>query len=287
MSLTGTRRRKKSRSYEILVIPQGDGAGTKSLKAGTNQFVLWGTLAFVAFFLIFLLLFRYTPLGTLAGVDRFGDDSRRQRDEATAARIESLAEEIGVLKSYNLQLRKALGERSGGEASQTESAEKKTEPVVTHADDQSQTTGENFSQPASTRPAMNTEGLKATFPLFNPVQGAVTQRFEPDTKHIGLDFAAKEGTPVFAAAQGYILFSGWTFEFGNMIILSHGSGYVTVYKHNSSLLKATGSMVRRGDLIALVGKTGSTSKGPHLHFEVWKDGVPQDPERFLLTGRES
>ena len=79
------------------------------------------------------------------------------------------------------------------------------------------------------------------------------------------------------------MFAGWTFEDGNVVMLSHGSGYLTVYKHNSSLLKSTGSLVKRGEVIALVGSTGITSTGPHLHFEVLKDGLPQNPQEFLLT----
>jgi murein DD-endopeptidase MepM/ murein hydrolase activator NlpD len=69
---------------------------------------------------------------------------------------------------------------------------------------------------------------------------------------------------------------------GHTLILSHGSGYLTVYKHNQMLLKTTRSAVKRGEPIALLGTTGKSSEGPHLHFEVWNDGVPQDPNRYLL-----
>jgi murein DD-endopeptidase MepM/ murein hydrolase activator NlpD len=82
-----------------------------------------------------------------------------------------------------------------------------------------------------------------------------------------------------------VLFSGWTYDDGNVIILSHGGGVITVYKHNSSLLKSVGSMTKRGDVIALVGNTGRTSKGPHVHFEALKDGVPHDPLQFLLRAK--
>ncbi len=68
-----------------------------------------------------------------------------------------------------------------------------------------------------------------------------------------------------------------------MLIISHGGGYLTVYKHNKSLLKAARAFVERGEPVALIGTSGKTSRGPHLHFEVWKDGVPQDPDEFLLT----
>jgi murein DD-endopeptidase MepM/ murein hydrolase activator NlpD len=124
---------------------------------------------------------------------------------------------------------------------------------------------------------------KSRFPLMVPADGFVTQGFDPQSNHFGMDFAGKRGTPVFAAADGHILFSGWTYDDGNILIIAHGGGYVTVYKHNQTLLKTVQNRVSRGEPIALLGTSGRTSLGPHLHFEVWKDGIPQDPNEYLLT----
>jgi murein DD-endopeptidase MepM/ murein hydrolase activator NlpD len=68
-----------------------------------------------------------------------------------------------------------------------------------------------------------------------------------------------------------------------MLIVSHGGGYLTVYKHNQSLLAGMQAVVKRGEPIAMLGTSGKTSLGPHLHFEVWKDGRPQDPEGFFFS----
>ena len=86
-----------------------------------------------------------------------------------------------------------------------------------------------------------------------------------------------------AAADGYIVFSGWTYDDGNMVIISHGGGYFTIYKHNQSLLKSANDFVKRGQPIALLGNSGNTSYGPHLHFELWKDGQPQNPDEYLIA----
>jgi murein DD-endopeptidase MepM/ murein hydrolase activator NlpD len=80
-----------------------------------------------------------------------------------------------------------------------------------------------------------------------------------------------------------VIFSGWTYDDGYMIMIGHGSGYQTSYKHNEALLKEIGARVRRGEPIALLGSSGRTSSGPHLHFEVWKDAVPQDPKDYILA----
>jgi murein DD-endopeptidase MepM/ murein hydrolase activator NlpD len=124
--------------------------------------------------------------------------------------------------------------------------------------------------------------FRAAFPLLVPTEGLVTQGFDPDHLHYGIDYATKTGTSVYAATDGYVVFSGWTYDDGNMIILSHGGGYLTVYKHNQLLLQTEHAFVKRGELIAESGSSGQTSSGPHLHFEVWKDGLPRNPEDFLL-----
>ena len=111
----------------------------------------------------------------------------------------------------------------------------------------------------------------------------MTQGFDADHRHYGIDYATKTGTPVYAATDGYVVFSGWTYDDGNMIILSHGGGYLTVYKHNQLLLRTEHAFVKRGEMIAESGSSGKTSSGPHLHFEVWKDGLPRDPQEFLLV----
>jgi murein DD-endopeptidase MepM/ murein hydrolase activator NlpD len=282
MAQQRAQRRTKSRSYEILIIPQGDGGHTRSIKASSTQLALWGGAVCVAFFLIYFLLFRYTPLGIVVGADPSLRSAVDSVESETRRRVQALAEEVAVLRNYNIQLRKALGQPStdgaANEQRTTQEAARTPEPL-----------GEQFTEqltpptPAAMQVAANVEGLKASFPLFTPVAGVLTRGFEPAQRHFGIDLAAKQGTPVHAAAQGYVVFAGWTFEDGNVVMLSHGSGYLTVYKHNSSLLKSTGSLVKRGEVIALVGSTGITSTGPHLHFEVLKDGLPQNPQEFLLT----
>ena len=115
------------------------------------------------------------------------------------------------------------------------------------------------------------------------MEGFVTQGFDPSRNHFGIDIAAQRGTPVYAPGDGVVMFAGWTYEDGNMLIIAHGGGYATVYKHNQTLLKNTLNAVKRGEPIALLGSTGKTSAGHHLHFEVWRNGVPQDPNDFLLV----
>ena len=127
------------------------------------------------------------------------------------------------------------------------------------------------------------ESAESRLPLIMPAEGFISQMFDPGRGHFGMDVAARRGTPVVAPADGHVVFAGWTYEDGNLVIMAHGRGYMTVYKHNQSLLRGAQEFVRRGETIALLGTSGRTSQGPHLHFEVWRDGVPRDPRLYLIT----
>ncbi|HKJ68020.1 MAG TPA: M23 family metallopeptidase [bacterium] len=123
-------------------------------------------------------------------------------------------------------------------------------------------------------------------PSLPPVDGYVTQDFYNqavfyDDNHFGLDIIARRGEVVKAAAAGLVIFSNWTYQYGNIVIIDHGSGYITIYGHNQRNIVRERQWVERGEPIAFLGNTG-ISRGPHLHFEVWKDGQPRNPKDFIF-----
>lgn len=117
--------------------------------------------------------------------------------------------------------------------------------------------------------------------LFAPVKGSVTEKFSPKNKHYSVDVAVAKNTPVKAVQNGTVIFADWTPSTGNVIILRHNNGFMSAYKHAASLTASQGDVVRTGEVIALAGSTGDESTGVHLHFELWKDGYPIDPEQFI------
>ncbi len=127
------------------------------------------------------------------------------------------------------------------------------------------------------------EPSRAKVALIWPVKGRATSGFGPrgNRKHEGIDLAAPRGTPVLASATGKVAYSGNGMRgYGKVIVLKHANDLSTVYAHNSSLLVRMGDEVRQGQVIAKVGATGRAT-GPHLHFEIRRRGVPEDPRRFL------
>ena len=117
--------------------------------------------------------------------------------------------------------------------------------------------------------------------LYPPAIGPISQVYDAENKHFAVDIALKEYAPVMAVAHGTVIFSEWTVETGYVIIVKHDYGLLTVYKHNSSLEKKQGDLVKAGEVIAKAGDTGEFSTGWHLHFELWINGYAVDPLDFI------
>lgn len=301
MARTAKRHSRVPRDYEILVTSLGEGGLTRRFHASALTLTLLLVGAVVLTVLLTLGVLLFTPVAMVVPLpsplleEKYG---RQIRD--TQQRLTDLASEVLVLRDYNTQLRKALGEgapsedslrqqryptsllRSGagneGSSSSTRSLDVALDAVGTP-----ELPPAGLGQVTAATPVrMRAPRSPSRFPLLLPTEGYVSQGFDPERGHFGMDIAGKRGTPVYAAADGHVVFSGWTYEDGNVIILAHGGGLLTVYKHNQALLRSAQVSVERGDPIALLGTSGRTSLGPHLHFEVWMSGAPQDPAEFIL-----
>ena len=118
--------------------------------------------------------------------------------------------------------------------------------------------------------------------FFVPVQGLVTQSFNIEEEHYGVDVVTKENELIKSTLNGVVVFSSWTSETGHVIAIQHENNLLSVYKHNSVLLKSQGERVEAGEAVAIIGNSGKWSSGPHLHFEIWYNNNPVDPEQYIL-----
>jgi murein DD-endopeptidase MepM/ murein hydrolase activator NlpD len=118
--------------------------------------------------------------------------------------------------------------------------------------------------------------------FFAPIKGHVTYSFSAIENHFGTDIVAGPNEVVKAVLDGTIIFASWTVETGYVIEIQHSNNLISVYKHNAELLKKAGNMVKAGDAIAIIGNSGELTTGPHLHFELWFNGTPIDPEEFIV-----
>ncbi|WP_028892198.1 M23 family metallopeptidase [Tenacibaculum sp. 47A_GOM-205m] len=117
--------------------------------------------------------------------------------------------------------------------------------------------------------------------FFSPLTGTISQPFDLNEKHYAIDIVAQTGTPVKAVADGTVILAEWTAETGYVITIQHPNEFISVYKHNGTLLKEQGDVVKSGEAIASVGSTGELTTGPHLHFELWNNGFPVNPTNYI------
>ena len=129
--------------------------------------------------------------------------------------------------------------------------------------------------------AFDIQGERFTTVLFPPVKGGLSSTFDLNSKHYGLDIVMPENSPVHSISEGIVVFSEWTSATGFVIIIEHLNGLTSIYKHNSSIVKSQGDRVGTGEIIAFTGNTGEQTTGPHLHFELWYQGEPVDPQSYI------
>ena len=303
MSSENVRRRKQEKRYSFVFVPSEEGSRTRTFSLTRLGIAGAAIAAVVALIGVVLLVLIYTPVGRLLPIAHpeleyvYG---RQLVDIQT--QLGSLLSEMTTLRAYNIRLRRALGENVSNDDSVFAAHQEGSGSAViqTHTgEEQSPSQGEFERQLRSSlrdttgdKSNISLAGLNveqpvtkitADLPFGTPAHGYYTSSFDNQKKHLGIDIAGKEGSPVFAAAGGRIIFASWTYDDGFQIIVGHDKGYMTIYKHNQALLRNVGDVVKRGEIISLMGNTGRTSSGPHLHFEIWKDGSVLDPMNYLLT----
>jgi len=117
--------------------------------------------------------------------------------------------------------------------------------------------------------------------FFTPLSALISDVYNSKIRHFGVDLVAKEKSRISSVLDGTVIISHWTSETGYVIAIQHKDDYISLYKHNSLLLKEVGDFVRAGDHISVIGNSGELSSGPHLHFELWHKGTPVNPEDYI------
>lgn len=119
------------------------------------------------------------------------------------------------------------------------------------------------------------------FHFFKPITGVISKPFKLEDGHYGVDIVTEKNTGVKSTLNGKVILASWTAETGHVIAIQHSNELVSIYKHNSILLKKEGEVVKAGEVIAIVGNSGEFTTGPHLHFELWFRGAPLNPSEVI------
>ncbi len=271
---------KRDQEWTVVVLSESQ-ARMRQFRLKRNWFILAvaGAIGCVALMLVFGIM-------TLSMSSKIQDTTALKAKvtelEATNERIRDIAERLAELKQFEQQLRRGLLLPEGTLPSTEGLEATETAPEESGLPEDA-TILNVYTERQTEYPAEFV--VPSDIPTHPPLRGYVTRQFESKSAldqpaHYGLDVAAREGTAVQASAQGLVLFAGWSYPYGNLVVISHKSGYQTFYGHNQVLLVEPGERVLQGQPIALVGNSGRSS-APHLHFEIWKDGVRIDPETVL------
>ena len=128
---------------------------------------------------------------------------------------------------------------------------------------------------------LNSQRKSKQFLFFPPIEGFISDSFNLKTNHYGIDLVAKTGTKIKSIGEGTVVVSDWNPQTGYVLGIQHSENFISFYKHCSVLLKNVGDIITTGENIAIIGNSGELSSGPHLHFELWRRGVPLDPSLYI------
>ena len=229
-----------------------------------------------------ILLIAFTDLREF--IPGYPDGNMRQMIAQNALRVDSLENELLKRDRFFKSIRLVLngGDTTSLERSREDTARYRNDTIRFQISEQEN----EFRAAIEERERFNLSlGMKEQnhdyYHFFPPVEGIVTQRFDEKTRHYGTDIVAKANAKVAAVLDGVVIFTDWTVKTGYVIQVQHTNDLISVYKHNSILLKKQGDYVRAGEVLGVVGNTGEESSGPHLHFELWRAGNPLNPENFI------
>lgn len=271
-------RLQKIKGLSIIILPDYGKAETRTIKLGGYK-----VISILAFYSAIIALIGFLILGMTPLRDVIFPGSGLSKSELTRinelnSRLNQVTRELENLKDTNERLKFAIGL---GDSTLLKSPDRDKDTVKTER--KKNPFGGNIFAIIHKFFTQDKDKQPKSYYFSKPANSFISRGFDPERGHMGIDFVIKTGTPVYAAANGYVIFADYTTKDGYMIILNHNNGYISVYKHCSVLLKRARETVLQGETIALSGNTGEISTGPHLHFEIWKDGQPIDPKKVLIN----
>ncbi|NNG26684.1 MAG: M23 family metallopeptidase [Ignavibacteriaceae bacterium] len=269
---------KHIKSFSVVIVPDDTSHSSKARKFTLASIITFFIIYSIVGAIVGYYLLIFTGFGSLLLPYKYGlQSSQLRKVEQLDEQIQYLVKELQSIKSTNEKLRYTL---ILSDSAYIDSVSMQLDSLV--IDQENRVEGnllKIFKKIISSETLIQTE----TISLIKPSEGFISRKFDAGRGHMGIDIVVKEGTPVYASAGGLIVFSDYTPNFGYVVIISHSNNYITTYKHCSSILKRERDIVEQGELISLSGNSGTHSSGPHLHFEIWRDGQAIDPETVLLN----
>ncbi len=272
--------KKERKTYHLVIFDEKTLNQKFSLKLSSlNLYTLFG-LIFLVVAIIVVLLFAFTPLNSI--LPRYQDIKLRAEATRNRVLIDSLNNEIKIRDNYFKKIRTIVYGKDLSQLQDIDTSNQKYIISPTVHDSLLKTLSTDLEgTPPELATMQGDENSLSSLKFYKPVSGIVINKFNPAEGHYGVDLTAQKDEPVLSVLSGTVIMAGWNPNTGYVIMVQHPHNLISVYKHNSELLKREGDHVEAGEPIAIVGNTGENTTGPHLHFELWFNGVPINPADYI------
>ena len=274
-------RKKLLHKYRLVVLNEDTFEERFSFKLNRLNVFVFSTIFALLLIIVTTILIAFTPLREY--IPGYSSTSLKQKATDLAYKTDSLQQQLAVNQQYLASIRKVLtGDVKTldfNKDSIIQAAQIDIAALNLNASAEDSLLREKVAREDKYNPLANTGELN--FVLFAPVKGNISSPYNPEEKHFAVDVVTVKDAPVKSVADGTVIFAEWTAETGYVMIIEHRNDIISVYKHNASLNKEQGELVKAGEVIATVGNTGELTTGPHLHFELWSDSYPIDPTNFI------
>lgn len=274
-------KKKLLHKYRLVVLNEATFEERFSFKLNRLNVFVFSTIFAVFLIVITTILIAFTPLREY--IPGYSSTALKKRAVNLTYKTDSLERALDINLQYLASIKKVLtGDVKTVDFNRDsilEAAQNDTEGIDYVPSKEDSILRELVFQEDKYNPLTANE--EVNFVLFPPVKGTISENYNPESKHFAVDIVTIKNSPVKATADGTIIFADWTTNTGHVIILKHTNNLISVYKHNASLNKEQGDLVKAGEVIATVGNSGELTTGPHLHFELWSDGYPINPTNFI------
>jgi murein DD-endopeptidase MepM/ murein hydrolase activator NlpD len=249
-----------------------------------NTISVGGTLIILSIALVYVSI-AYTPIREM--IPGYPNAEMRNNIVQNAILLDSLKEELRYRDQFFLNLNQVISGQAPQDYMNAEndsitdyqylSFSRSTSDSILR---QEIALNEKLRVPISETPQVINKLEKMHF--FTPVRGVITNSFNSLNSHFGTDIVAAPNEVVKATLDGTVIMASWTLETGYVLQIQHANNLISIYKHNAELLKKVGMRVKAGDAVAIVGNSGELTTGPHLHFELWQNGIALNPETYII-----
>jgi len=264
-----TLRDRLSKVYKLVIVDQEDLSQRSSYTGSVGMFLFALSAGLLLTGILTVCLISFTPLRTL--MPGYGDIEQNTKYLELKDKITDLEAGVEIQQTYI----NGLQQMFAGELDKSKFAE-----GVIPAEGQQSSAGTVEVSDSDRNSSKASVGLERAH-FTAPVSGSISAGYDVGIKHYGVDVLAAKGTAIKAIAPGVVVTSEWSIDSGNTLSIQHANNTISIYKHNSSLLKKVGEYVEAGEAVAIIGNSGTLSDGPHLHFELWYQGVPVNPENYI------